>query len=65
MACAAMQSPGPGLMSCVVILKFLLSLEQEALHFYFAPGPAHYVAHPAMVNGQFFLFRIITDDSKH
>ena len=46
--------------SAVIILKFLSSLGQEALHFHSALGPTHYVADPVMTNKKFFLLRTIT-----
>lgn len=46
--------------SAVIILKFLSSLGQEALHFHSALGPTHYVADPVMINKKFFLLRTIT-----
>lgn len=64
MACAATQGPVPGNVLLSSSQKFLLSLEQEALHFYFAPGLVHYVANPVTVNVTFFLFKIIADVSK-
>lgn len=64
-ACAALQGWRLAQCSAVIILAFLLSLQQEALHLYFALGPAHYVANPVMLNRKFFLFRIITDISKN
>ena len=50
--------------SAVIILKFLSSLEQEALHFHSALGPTHYVVGPVMIN-KFFLLRTITKITMH
>lgn len=36
----------PGLMACCCILKLFILLEQGALHFYFAQGPANYLCGP-------------------